>query len=265
MLIIGEKINGTRKRVGRAVRERDSEHIVALAREQVAAGADYLDVNAGTSSDTEAEDLTWLVETVQAAVDVPLCLDSPNGATLRTAAGAVDRRPMINSISGEPGRLETVLPLVVELETPVIVVALDDQGIPRSVEDRMRIIGNLVAETRSAGIPDERLYIDPLIMAISTGDDAGSVALETIRRVRSTYPEAHVTGGLSNISFGAPARRFLNQAFMVLAIEAGMDSAIMDPGAPGIFPLMMAAEAVLGRDRFCNRYNRAYRAGRLDR
>ena len=265
MLIIGEKINGTRKRVGRAVRERDAEHIVALAREQVDAGADYLDVNAGTSSDTEAEDLIWLVETVQDAVEVPLCLDSPNGATLRAAARVVERQPMINSISGEPGRLETVLPLAAELGGPVIVVALDDEGIPRTVEDRMRIIAGLVAETRAAGIADERLYIDPLIMAISTGDDAGVTALRTIAEVRATYPDAHVTGGLSNISFGAPARRFLNQAFMVLAIEAGMDSAIMDPSAPGIYPLMMAAEAVLGRDRFCNRYNRAYRAGRLDR
>jgi len=85
-----------------------------------------------------------------------------------------------------------------------------------------------------------------------------------MRRVREKYPEAHLTGGLSNISFGAPARKYINQAFLVLAIEAGMDSAIMDPSSPGIAPLLLAAEAVLGRDRFCNKYNRAYRAGKFD-
>ena len=263
MMIIGEKINGTRKQVGAAVRERNATLIERLALEQVEAGAHYLDVNAGTGSDTEADDLVWLVQTVQQSVKVPLCLDSPNAATLKIAMEAVDRLPMINSISGEPDRLEHVLPLVAEHQCPVIVLALDDKGIPKTVDDRMNIIDRLVRATRESGIADSKLYIDPLIMAVSTGDDAGSVAFETMRKVREQYPDAHLTGGLSNISFGAPARKFINQAFLVLAIEAGMDSAIMDPSSPGIAPLMLAAEAVLGRDRFCNKYNRAYRAGKF--
>ncbi len=264
MLIIGELINGSRKQVGQAVRERDSNLIERLAHEQVDAGANYLDVNAGTGSETEADDLVWLAQTVQQAVDVPLCLDSPDGTTLRAAIGAVELTPMINSISGEPGRLEQVLPLVVEHECPVILMALDDHGIPKTVEDRMRIIDRLVAATRGAGVADDKLYIDPLIMAVSTRDDAGVIACETMRQVHATYPEAHLTGGLSNISFGAPARKHINLAFLVLAIEAGMDSAIMDPTVPGVHALLLAAEAVLGRDRFCHAYNTAYRAGRFD-
>jgi 5-methyltetrahydrofolate corrinoid/iron sulfur protein methyltransferase len=264
MMIIGEKINGTRKQVGAAIRKRDTTLIERLALEQVKAGADYLDVNAGTGPEREAEDLVWLIRTVQKAVDVPLCLDSPNAATLKLAITEVDQQPMINSISGEPERLEHVLPLVAEQQCPVIVLALDDKGIPNTVEDRMKIIDRLVTATREAGVPDEKLYIDPLIMAISTGDDAGKIACETMRRVREQYPDTHLTGGLSNMSFGSPARKYLNQAFLVLAIDAGMDSAIMDPSSPGIAPLLLAAEAVLGRDRFCNKYNRAYRAGKLD-
>jgi 5-methyltetrahydrofolate--homocysteine methyltransferase len=264
MIIIGEKINGTRKQVGTAIRERDATLIERLACEQVEAGAVYLDVNAGTGPEREAEDLVWLIQTVQQYVDVPLCLDSPNAASLKLAIKAVDQQPMINSISGEPERLEHVLPLVAEHQCPVIVLALDDNGIPKTVDDRMNIIDRLVAATRESGIADNMLFIDPLIMAISTGDDAGIIACETMRRVRKQYPDAHLTGGLSNMSFGSPARKYLNQAFLVLALEAGMDSAIMDPSSPGIAPLLLAAEAVLGRDRFCNKYNRAYRAGKLD-
>ncbi len=264
MIIIGEKINGTRKQVGAAIRERDAALIERLAQEQVEAGADYLDVNAGTGPEREAEDLVWLVQTVQHTVDVPLCLDSPNAATLKLAIEAVDQQPMINSISGEPERLEHVLPLVAEYQCPVIVLALDDNGIPKTVDDRMNIIERLINATRKSGISDEKLYIDPLIMAISTGDDAGIIACETMRRVRETYPGAHLTGGLSNMSYGSPARKYINQAFLVLALEAGMDSAIMDPSSHGIAPLLLAAEAVLGRDRFCNKYNRAYRAGKLE-
>jgi len=264
MMIIGEKINGTRKQVGAAIRDRDAALIERLAQEQVEAGADYLDVNAGTGSEREADDLVWLVQTVQQTVQVPLCLDSPNAATLKVAIEAVDQQPMINSISGEPDRLEHVLPLVAEHQCPVIVLALDDKGIPKTVDDRLDIIRRLINTTRESGIADHKLYIDPLIMAISTGDDAGLIACETMRRLHERYPEAHLTGGLSNISYGAPARKYINQAFLVLAIEAGMDSAIMDPSSPGIAPLLHAAEAVLGRDRFCSKYNRAYRAGKFD-
>ncbi len=264
MLIIGEKINGTRKEVGAAIRERDRSVIECLAREQVEAGAGYLDVNAGSGSDTEADDLVWLVETAQEVVDVPLCLDSPSGSTLTIAIEATQQTPMVNSISGEPDRTEHVLPLVARHQCPVILVALDDTGIPETVDDRLVIVDRLVEATREAGVTDDKLYIDPLVMAISTNGEAGVIAFETMRQVRARYPDAHLTGGLSNISYGAPARKLLNQAFLALAIDAGMDSAIMDPTAPGMYPALLAAEAVLGRDRFCSRYNRAHRAGRLE-
>ena len=265
MVIIGEKINGTRNEIGAAIRERDTALIERLALEQVEAGADYLDVNAGTGPEREAKDMIWLIKTVQQTVAVPLCLDSPHAVTLKLAIEAVERQPMINSISGEPERLEHVLPLVAEHQCPVIVLALDEKGIPKTVNDRMDIIDRLVNATRASGIADEKLYIDPLIMAISTSDEAGFIACETMRQVRQQYPDAHLTGGLSNISFGSPARKFINQAFLVLALSAGMDSAIMDPSSPGMVPLLLAAEAVLGRDRFCNKYNRAYRTGRISR
>jgi 5-methyltetrahydrofolate--homocysteine methyltransferase len=263
MLIIGEKINGTRKEVREAVTARDVEFIQTLARGQVEAGAGYLDVNAGTSPDREPEDLAWLVQTVQAAVEVPLCLDSANPKALAAAMPVVGQTPMINSISGEPDRLENILPLAAKHGCAVIALALDDQGIPKGVDGRMAVVAKLFTATRKAGVPDETVYLDPLVMAIATDNQGGAVALETMRRVRAEFPEAHLTGGLSNVSFGLPARTLVNQAFLTLALGAGMDSAIMDPTDRALYGALLAAQVVLGRDRHCLNFSRAFRAGKI--
>ncbi len=263
MVIIGEKINGTRTEVREAVIGRDAGFIGDLAARQVEAGATFLDVNAGTSPDREPEDLVWLVRTVEAAVEVPLCLDSANPKALAAATGEVRRTPMVNSISGEPDRLEHVLPLVSALGCPVIALALDGQGVPKGVEGRMAVIARLFEATRGAGLADGKVYVDPLVMAVATDNESGAVALETMRRVRLEYPQAHLTVGLSNVSFGLPARTLVNQAFLTLAVAAGLDSAILDPTDRALTEALLAAEVVLGRDRFCLNYNRAYRAGKL--
>lgn len=263
MLIIGEKINGTRKEVREAVTTRDAEFICALARTQVEGGAGVLDINAGTSPDREPEDLIWLARTVQGAVDVPLCLDSANPKALGAAIAVVEQTPMINSISGEPSRLEHILPLVAGHGCSVIALALDDQGIPKGVDGRMAVIGRLFDETRRIGVTDDKVYVDPLVMAIATDNQSGAAALETMRQVREQFPQAHLTAGLSNASFGLPARTLVNQAFLTLGVAAGLDSAIMDPTDRPLFSALLAAEVVLGHDRHCLTYNRAYRAGKI--
>lgn len=263
MLIIGEKINGTRKEVAKAVAERDAEFIRTLAREQVEAGADFLDVNAGTRPDREPDDLVWLIETVQGAVDKPLCLDSANPKALAVAIPQVRHTPMINSISGEPGRIEGILPLVAKHGCSVIGLALDDKGIPKGSEARLAVIRHLFDETRRAGVPDEKVYVDPLVMAVATDNQVCLVALDTMKAVKSEFPQAHLTAGLSNVSFGLPARSLVNQAFLSLALQAGLDSAIIDPTDRGLYSTLLATEVVLGRDRHCMKYNRAFRAGRI--
>jgi 5-methyltetrahydrofolate--homocysteine methyltransferase len=263
LLIIGEKINGTRKEVAAAIAARDADKIRDLARTQVEAGANYLDINAGTSPALEPEAMSWLVRTVQQEVDTPLSIDTPNPVALAAALAEVKQTPLVNSISGERERLERILPLAAEHGCPLIMLALDDTGMPKTVDDRMRVIGQLLERTDDAGIPQDRLFIDPLIMAISTGDEQGNVALETMRRVREQIPDAHITGGLSNISFGMPARSLINQAFVVLAISAGMDSAIMDPTNRDLIGMILAAESLVGKDRFCRTFNGAFRDGRI--
>jgi 5-methyltetrahydrofolate corrinoid/iron sulfur protein methyltransferase len=264
MKIIGEKINGTRKRVKEAVLGRDVAYIQNLACSQAEAGASWIDVNAGTSTDREPDDLVWLVQTVQAAVDKPLCLDSANPAALSAALPEVKQAPLINSISGEQGRLAGVLPLAVQAGGGVIALAMDDKGIPATMEGRLAIVQRLVGLTRDAGVPDEQVYVDPLVMTIGASGTAGRVALDTVRAVKAEFPKVHFTSGLSNVSFGLPARSLINRAFLTLMLEAGLDTAIADPQDRELRKAMLAAEAVLGLDRHCLNYTRAFRAGLLE-
>ena len=263
MLIIGEKLNGTLKKTAAAITDRDADFIQGLARRQVEAGADYLDVNAGTGAGCEADDLVWLVETTQAAVDTPLCLDSANPAALRAGMERVKQTPMVNSISGEASRLDGILPLAAERGSPVIALLLDDVGIPNDLEGRLKIGRRIMERTRQAGLPDEKIYIDPLAMAISTKIEGAVIALDAMRALRSEYPQVKFSIGLSNISFGLPARSLINQAFLAQLLAAGLDAAIINPMEQGLINMLYATEMILGRDRFCRSYTTAFRAGKI--
>ena len=261
MKIIGEKINGTRKRVAKAIGERDADYIQDLASKQVEAGATWLDVNAGTHPAQEPADLVWLIETIQTAVAAPLCLDSANPAALQVAIQAVDKTPMINSISGEPDRLAGILPLVAEHQCEVIALAMDDKKIPETFAARMAVVDKVMTATRSAGVPDDKVYVDPLAMTIATMNQSALIACDTIRAVHEAYPEVHFTIGLSNISFGLPARQQINRAFLLMAMQAGLDCAILDPLDKELLATILTAELLLGRDRHCLNYVRASRKG----
>ena len=261
MFIIGEKINGTLKSIQEAILKRDAVFIEDMAKRQFDAGAAYLDINAGTNPDREADDMVWIVRTVQEVVDVPLCLDSPNPPALRAGLEVAVQTPMINSISGEKTRLENILPLVAEHSCPVIALAVDDMGIPQSSDERVKIINSIMAETQGYGIPDNRVFIDPLVMALSTNPDGALVAFETMQRIRSKYSEINFTMGLSNISFGLPARKFANRTFLTLAMYHGLESAIADPLNIDIKRTILATDLALNKDRFAQNYSKAYRSG----
>ena len=263
MLIIGEKINGTLQKTASAIAARDADYIQDLAQRQVQAGADYLDVNAGTGSGSEVEDLIWLVNTIQDVVDAPLCLDSADPAVLKAGLAYVKKTPIVNSISGEARRLEEILPLVAERGAAVIALLLDDGGIPNDIEGRLDIGHGILEGTRAAGVRDEDVYIDPLAMAISTNTEGALVVLKTMRALRAVYPEVRTCIGLSNISFGLPARGLINQAFLAQLLAAGLDAAIIDPMDQGLINMLYATELILGRDRYCRRYTTAFRSGKV--
>lgn len=264
MKIIGEKINGTRKKVAKAIAERDADFIRDLAVRQVEGGADWLDVNSGTPPTREADDLLWLIRLVQEVTDVPLCLDSANPDALRIALAEVKRPAMINSISGERQRIEGILPIAAEHGCEVIALCMDERGIPATSEDRVAVIDKVFAATRQAGLSDSHIYVDPLVMTIATNTQAGRITLEAMKLIRLAYPQAHISCGLSNVSFGLPARSLINRTFLVLALEAGLDTAIIDPNDRELKAAMLCANLLLGYDKHCLGYTRAYRAGMLE-
>jgi cobalamin-dependent methionine synthase I len=264
MIVIGEKINGTRKAVCAAIRDRDAAFIKAMATSQVDAGSDYLGVNAGTSPEREPDDLAWLIEIVQSVTDVPLCLDSANPKALKAGLARVDKTPIINSVSGEKKRIEGVLPLALEYKTSLILLALDDtHGIPDSCEGRLEIVHRLVGLAKDGGLLENQLYVDPLVTTISTGDRNALITFDSMREVGGAYPDAHITCGLRNISFGMPLRSLINQTFICMCIQMGMDSMIVDPNDRSLMGTMMAAEMLAGKDRHCQRFTRAVRSKRI--
>jgi 5-methyltetrahydrofolate--homocysteine methyltransferase len=263
MLIVGERINSTRKRINTAIRERDTARIAGEAKKQVAAGADYVDVNAGTSVAHEVDDLKWLVETVQAAVDAPICLDSANPAALKGALALVDKTPIINSITGEAARKDEILPLVIESGASIVALLMDDSGMPEDAAGRIAVGETLIPELTEAGIELDRILIDPLVRPISTDARQSPFVLETVRTIMANWPGIHTICGLSNISFGLPARNVVNATFLALMLQAGLDGAIIDPTEPRMAATVAAADALLGRDDYCMNYIMAHRDGRI--
>ncbi len=259
MIFIGEKINGTRRIIQEAIINRDADLIKKTALDQANAGADYLDVNAGTDPSGEGDDMLWLLEQVQSVTDTPICIDSSTPEVIKAAIHAVKATPMINSINGAPQRLASFIPLIKERDCQVIALALDESqsGMPKTVAERMAVLERIFKATRAAGIADDKVYVDPLIMAVATDLQAGLVAFESIGAIRSSYPEAHITGGLSNISFGLPNRALINRTFLTLAVAAGMDSAVVNPENVALIESLKATELLLGRDRFCRHYTTA--------
>ena len=263
MKIIGEKINGTRKQVGEAILIGDAEFIQKLALEQVNAGASWLDINSGISSDLETDALIWLVQAVQSVTETPLCLDSPNPEALAAAIDHTDVVPMINSINGEKSRLERLLPIIKERRCPVVMLAMDEQGIPKTAEERIDIIARIVDIAANMGIKEDLLYADPLVMALSVDTESANMAIKTIKALHARFPSIHIVSGLSNVSFGLPARSLINRVFLVLAMQAGLDTAILDPMDKELMSVILTTEMLLGRDRFCLTYTDAFRKGQL--
>lgn len=264
MIIVGERINGTSRKVREAVVARDTDFVVSLAHRQAEAGASYLDVNAGTDPEREPEDMGWLVQTVQGAVQVPCCIDSPNPDTLR-AGLEVHRGPaLVNSASAESARLETVVALAAKHGARLVGLTLDDQGLPSTAQQRIDIAVRLGEAWQAAGGQISDLFIDPLVRSIAIENEQGAAFLDSVAGILAVLPSVHIICGLSNISFQMPVRPLLNRTFLAMAMARGMDAAILDPLDRALMATVCAGEVLQGRDEMCLGYLQAFRAGRLE-
>ncbi|MCZ4353650.1 methyltetrahydrofolate cobalamin methyltransferase [Roseovarius aestuarii] len=234
--VIGERINPTgRKKLAAELEAGDFSTVEADAVAQVAAGATVLDINAGVvynsnpnPNETEPPLMTKVVELVQGLVDVPLCIDSSVPAALEAGLKACEGRPLLNSVTGEEDRLEFVLPLVKKYNVPVVAISNDDTGISEDPDVRFEVAKKIVQRAADFGIPAHDIVVDPLVMPIGAMGTAGLQVFTLVRRLREELG-VNTTCGASNISFGLPNRHGINNAFLPMAMGAGMTSAIMNP------------------------------------
>jgi cobalamin-dependent methionine synthase I len=263
MIIVGELINSSRKAIASAIEGRDDGAIRRLAKDQAEHGVHYIDVNAGSFRSGESEHLQWLVEKVQEEVDLPCCIDSPDPRAIEAALSAHRGTAMINSISLEKRRCENLLPLIAGTGLKIVALCMSDSGMPRTAEDRMRTAEELLNLLLNHNMKLENIYVDPLVQPVATDQTFGREFLAAVERIMSHFPGVHTICGLSNVSFGLPLRKFVNQTFMAMAIAKGLDAAILDPLDKRMMANILAAEVLAGRDRFCMSFLKAYREKRL--
>jgi len=265
MIIVGELINASRQEVKSAIDRRDEVVIQNIARRQQQAGADYIDINAGIFGDREAEHLRWLVVTVQTAVDLPCCIDSPSPRAIEAALSVHRGTAMLNSISLEKDRFQPLLPLIEGSDLKVVALCMSDEGMPETSDQRLAIAGKIIEGLQRHRVDIANIHVDPLVQPIAINPSFGPEFLSAIERIMTLYPGIHTMCGLSNISFGLPHRRLLNRTFMSMAIARGLDGAIINPLDREMIATVKTAEALHGRDGYCKQFIKAHRAGLFDR
>ncbi|NLI12344.1 dihydropteroate synthase [Pelotomaculum propionicicum] len=256
--LIGERINPTgKKKLAEALQKGEYDEIVRReAREQVDAGADVLDVNVGAGGVDEIAVLPEVVKIVMDEVDVPLCIDSGNPHAIEAALKVYKGKPLINSVKGEEQSLQTVLPLVKEYGAAVIALPLDQNGIPNNADDRIKLVDRIVERCVKTGIPIEDIVIDCLALSVGVDYHAGLVTLETIKRVKENYG-VNMTLGASNISFSLPGREAVNDAFLSIAMAAGVTCPVVNVAKAR--KCVLSTDLILGRDKYALRYIKYYR------
>ncbi len=256
-VMIGEKINPTgNKKLAAALQEGNLDAVRKLAERQVAWGADVLDVNVGVPGLDEVQMIAKVVEIVSQAVDVPLCIDSGKAEILAAGLKAAPGKPLVNSVNAEEKQLANILPVVKERGAAVIGLTIDDNGIPKTPEDRVAAADKIIQRAVQMGIPIEDIVIDPLVMTVGSDSKAALVTLHTIELLRKEF-SVNINLGASNVSFGLPDRLTVNQAFLALGIQAGATCSITDPIKLGA--TVRASDLLLGRDGFSMRYIKYFR------
>ncbi len=260
MIIVGEKINGSIPVMAEAIANRDTEFIKNRAKAQAEAGATFIDCCASVH-DGEVETLKWMIDCIQEVTDLPISLDSPSADVIAEVFPYCKKPGLINSVSGEGDKVDKIFPLIADTKWEVICLLSDDTGIPKSAADRLKVFDYIMAKAKEYNIKPSRLHIDPLVEMLCTSEDGIAMNVEVISTIRKQYPDIHIIAAVSNISFNLPVRKMVNLGFTVLAMNAGLDSAILDPTNRDMMGVIYATEALLGLDDYCMEYISAYREG----
>lgn len=261
MIIIGEKINGAIPSIKEAIANRDEALIRERVQVQLPAKPDFLDCAPATEPALEYDAMKWLIGIMEEETDTPLCLDSPDPLLLKRLLeeGATQRPGCINSVNEEGTKCETLFPIIAGTDWNVIGITCDQDGIPLDPDKKIEIAKRIIDKADKFGVALGNLHIDPCVMSLSTVPNCVEDLCTCIRAIKEYAPEVKVTAAISNVSYGMPARKYVNMACMAKALDAGLDSCIIDPASPSMMGILYAHAAVSGEDKGGRKYNRAYR------
>jgi len=263
MLLIGERINGMFKDIGRAIRQRDPKPIQEWAIKQTKYGAHYLDVNTGPAIDDKVSAMKWLVNTIQEVTDTPLCLDSTDYDAIEAGLALCKRPAMINSVHADREKIERVFPMAKHYGAKLIGLTMDKKGVPKDSDDRTALAMEIVAAADEFGFPMEELYIDPLILPVNVAQEHAIEVLKTIRNVKLlANPAPKTILGLSNVSQKALNRPLIDRTYLVMAMGAGLDAAICNVADEELIDAVATARILLNQDVYADSYLKVFKAGR---
>jgi cobalamin-dependent methionine synthase I len=258
LTLIGERINTHRERFRLKVFERDTEAVLKEVRGQQNTNVTHLDINAGGSPAKETDDLLWLLETIlpELKPETGLVIDSMSAECLARALFRIHDRPgtIVNAITNDADKLAAVMPLIQQHRTGVVAICGSIAASPRTSEERLAAAEQLHRALSSAGVPDERIYFDPLLLPLAYDPQQTRAVLETVRELRRRWPAAHAIVGLSNVSFNMPDRSLLNRTYLAMLLAAGANAVIINPGDAELVAILTAARALLGQDDFLTDY-----------
>ena len=261
MYAIGERINGMFTSVAAAIQTQNPEPIQQLAKAQLAAGANALDVNVGPAAAEPKAAMEWLVKAIREVTDAPLAIDTTKPDVMARGLELAGPGSIINSSKGQQEQLDIFLPIAVEHEASIIVLTIDENGIPRDANGRGEIALRAVAAAMEKGLPPDRLMIDAVILPVNVTQATPNHVLETIRNVKLlSDPPPQTVLGLSNVSQGTTQRELINRTYLVMALAAGLDAAILDVLDSPMMDAMITSELLLNNAVYCDDFLKAYRS-----
>ena len=260
MITIAERINGMFRDVKNAIKDKNASVIQEIARKQTEAGATYLDINVGTAAADQLDAMRWLVEVTQEAVDTPIAIDSQKLEVVKAGLEVVKNKVMINSSQGEPEELDTYIPLAKEHNAALICLTMNKAGVPQNVDTRVEIAATIVEKATEHGIDMDKIFIDPIILPVNVDQKQPGYMLEVFNQVKFlSDPPPHITVGLSNFSQGTKEKHLLNRTMLVMAIAAGMDTALLDVLDKDLMDAAICTEMIMNKQIYSDSFLKAAR------
>lgn len=254
LIIVGERLNSSRKSVLKAFQDKNEQFIIKEAKKQKEAGAGYLDVNTSMMMEKEIETLEWVIPLIQNEIDIPIAIDTPDPIAMEAGLKVHKGKALINSLTGKKESLKNYIPLIEKYNAKVIVMCFDERGIAQSASNRFKIAVKTIKQLERANVIFDDIFIDPMLQTIGIEKRGIKVFLDSLYKIKSYFPNIKTICGISNVSFGMPERQLLNRVFLALAVYVGLDAAIFDPLDKNIMETLLAAKTLLGKDPSCKKY-----------